>query len=172
MDDDERAEEIVSRLRAISSDEKSELGKLRCRIDDQARLIMMLKKRNDEYILANLHLEQQINDRQTQLDLFNEQCHEEQLKDQQLKQLRQTIEQLTNAADQSRLNEQQSQLLLQRSHDQLTEAQQRLDALELTLQLVLFLRVSSTTSISPLQTDQRNVVFSAEPIDGIAGQTR
>lgn len=136
-DDDGRAEEIVSRLRAISSDEKSESGKLKCRIDDQARLIMMLKKRNDEYILANLHLEQQINERQSQLDLFNEQFHDEQVKDQQLKQLRQTIEQLTHAADQSRLNEQQSQLLLQRSHDQLTEAQRHVHELELTLQLVL-----------------------------------
>ena len=53
----EQSDDIISRLKGISSDEKSEMGKMKCRIDDQARLIMMLKKRNDEYILANMTLD-------------------------------------------------------------------------------------------------------------------
>jgi len=45
-----QSDEILSRLKRISCDEKSEMGKMKCRIDDQARLIMMLKKRDDELV--------------------------------------------------------------------------------------------------------------------------
>ncbi len=44
------ADEIISLLEGISSDEKSQIGKIICRIDDQPRFIMMFKKRNNEYI--------------------------------------------------------------------------------------------------------------------------
>jgi hypothetical protein len=40
-----QSDEILSRLKRISCDEKSEMEKMKCRIDDQARLIMMLKKK-------------------------------------------------------------------------------------------------------------------------------
>ncbi len=41
---DEQSYEIMFLLRGISSDDKSEIEKMMCRIDDQARSIMMFKK--------------------------------------------------------------------------------------------------------------------------------
>ena len=81
------SDEIISRLRGISSDEKSEIGKMKCRIDDQAKLIMMLKKRNDDYILSNMTLDKHAQDLERQIDQLKDQLEEEEHLQHQIEQL-------------------------------------------------------------------------------------
>jgi DNA repair exonuclease SbcCD ATPase subunit len=90
----EEQDEIVTRLRGISSDEKSEMGKMKCRIDDQARLIMMLKKRNDEYICGNMALDRHAAQLEQQIDQLRQQIDEQQHAHDELQRARKTIEQL------------------------------------------------------------------------------
>ncbi len=104
----EESDEILSRLRGISSDEKSEIGKMKCRIDDQARLIMMLKKRNDEYILANMALDKHSIQLERQIEQLNEQLEEQQTMKNKIEELKLTIEQLKTSNIQWELKEQQA----------------------------------------------------------------
>ncbi len=104
----EESDEILSRLRGISSDEKSEMGKMKCRIDDQARLIMMLKKRNDEYILANMSLDKHSIQLEQQIEELNEQLEEQQTNKDKIEELTLTIEQLKSLNIQWELKEQQT----------------------------------------------------------------
>ena len=104
----EQPDEILSRLRGISSEEKSEMGKMKCRIDDQARLIMMLKKRNDEYILSNMTLDKHAMDLEQQIDQLKDQLEEQDSTKYQIEQLRLTIEQLKTSNHQWQLKEQQA----------------------------------------------------------------
>jgi hypothetical protein len=104
----EQSDEILSRLKGISSDEKSEMGKMKCRIDDQARLIMMLKKRNDEYILANMALDKHTIELENQIDELREQLEDEQRMKYQMEELTQTIVQLKNLNNQWELKEEQT----------------------------------------------------------------
>ncbi|CAF1131083.1 unnamed protein product [Adineta steineri] len=101
-------DEIVSRLRGISSDEKSEMGKMKCRIDDQARLIMMLKKRNDEYILANMNLDKHSIELENQIEELREELNEQQNFKDKIEELTLTIEQLKTLNYQWELKEQQT----------------------------------------------------------------
>jgi len=50
-------DESMIKLRNISSEEKTEMGMLKERIDEQSRIIMMLKQRCDDYIHKNMALE-------------------------------------------------------------------------------------------------------------------
>ena len=50
-------DESMIKLRNISLEEKTEMGMLKERIDEQSRIIMMLKQRCDEYIHKNMALE-------------------------------------------------------------------------------------------------------------------
>ena len=50
-------DESMIKLRNISMEEKTEIGMLKSRVDDQSRLIMMLKQRCDDYIHKNMALE-------------------------------------------------------------------------------------------------------------------
>ena len=104
----DQSDQILSRLRGISSDEKSEMGRMRCRIDDQARLIMMLKKRNDEYILANMALDKHSIELERQIEELREQLEQEETMKNKIKELTQTIEQLKTSNAQWELKEQQS----------------------------------------------------------------
>ena len=106
----DESDEILSRLRGISSDEKSEIGKMKCRIDDQARLIMMLKKRNDEYILANMTLDKHSIELEKQIDELNEQIHQQHFLQNEIQQMKLTIEQLQSINYQFESKQQQDQL--------------------------------------------------------------
>ncbi len=108
MADDDQSDEILSRLRGISSDEKSEMGKMKCRIDDQARLIMMLKKRNDEYILANMALDKHSIELENQIDALREELEQQQNSKDKIDELTQTIEQLKSSNFQWELKDQQT----------------------------------------------------------------
>ena len=90
----EQSDEILSRLRGISSDEKSQFGQMKCRIDDQAKLIMMLKKRNDDYILSNITLDKHVQDLEKQIDQLKDQLEEQQSLQDHIQHLTSTIEQL------------------------------------------------------------------------------
>ncbi|CAF1643836.1 unnamed protein product, partial [Didymodactylos carnosus] len=138
MDDDNSdnncIDKSVMKLRNISSEEKTELGMLKCRIMDQSRLIMMLKMRNDEYIISNMTLDKVNNELQSKLDILEQQLTSEQSLEDQNKQLKQTIEQLKiqhfyveqksqeykQIIDQLKSNEkyQQEQLQLELSNEQ------------------------------------------------------
>lgn len=107
MADEQKSDEIFSRLRGISSDEKSELGKLKCRIDDQARLIMMLKKRNDDYILANMALDKHSIELEQQIEDLREQLDEQEKLKYKIEELNKTIEQLKSLNNQWELKEQE-----------------------------------------------------------------
>ena len=100
------SDEIISRLRGISSDEKSEIGKMKCRIDDQAKLIMMLKKRNDDYILSNMTLDKHAQDLERQIDQLKDQLEEQEHLQHQIEQLTLTIEQL-KVSNQQWINKEQ-----------------------------------------------------------------
>lgn len=50
-------EESLKNLKNLSHEEKTELGLLKSRIEEQSRLIMILKQRGDEYIRKNSTLE-------------------------------------------------------------------------------------------------------------------
>jgi hypothetical protein len=104
----DQSDEILSRLKGISSDEKSEMGKMQCRIDDQARLIMMLKKRNDEYILSNMALDKHSIELERQIEELREELEEEQRNKDKIEHLTQTIEQLKTSNLQWEFKEQQS----------------------------------------------------------------
>jgi thiamine pyrophosphokinase len=104
----DQSDEILSRLRGISSDEKSEMGKMKCRIDDQARLIMMLKKRNDEYILANMALDKHSIELENQIDALREELEQQQNSKEKINELTQTIEQLKSSNFQWELKDQQT----------------------------------------------------------------
>jgi len=104
----DQSDEILSRLRGISSDEKSEMGKMKCRIDDQARLIMMLKKRNDEYILANMALDKHSIELENQIDALREELEQQQNSKDKIDELTQTIEQLKSSNFQWELKDQQT----------------------------------------------------------------
>ena len=106
----DESDEILSRLRGISSDEKSEIGKMKCRIDDQARLIMMLKKRNDEYILANMTLDKHSIELEKQIDELNEQINQQHFLQNEIQQMKLTIEQLQSMNYQFESKQQQDQL--------------------------------------------------------------
>ncbi|CAF1022410.1 unnamed protein product [Rotaria sordida] len=103
----DQSDEIISRLRGISSDEKSEMGKMKCRIDDQARLIMMLKKRNDEYILANMALDKHSIELERQIEELRDKLEEEERLKDKIEELRKTIEQLKTLNIQWELKEQE-----------------------------------------------------------------
>ncbi|CAF4423937.1 unnamed protein product [Rotaria sp. Silwood2] len=103
----DQSDEILSRLRGISSDEKSEMGKMKCRIDDQARLIMMLKKRNDEYILANMALDKHSIELERQIEELRDKFEEEDRMKDKIEELTQTIEQLKTLNVQWELKEQE-----------------------------------------------------------------
>ena len=91
---DEKSNEILSRLRGISSEEKTEIGKLKCRIDDQSRLIMMLKKRNDEYLLQNIHFDKHCQNLEREIDQLKDEIHQQSNKNELISELYSTIEQL------------------------------------------------------------------------------
>ncbi|UJR29520.1 hypothetical protein I4U23_010737 [Adineta vaga] len=67
---DQSSDEILSRLRGISSDEKSGIGKLKCRIDDQA-----------QYQLDELKQQQMNNENQNEQIQNQIQNNEEKLKE-------------------------------------------------------------------------------------------
>lgn len=50
-------DETLKNLKNISQEEKSELGMLKSRVEEQSRLIMILKQRGDDYIRKNATLE-------------------------------------------------------------------------------------------------------------------
>ena len=50
-------EESMKSLRNLSAEEKTEIGLLKSRIDEQSRLIMILKQRGDDFINKNMTLE-------------------------------------------------------------------------------------------------------------------
>jgi len=50
-------EHSMQNLRNLTEDDKTEIGFLRARVEEQSRLIMILKQRGDEYILRNKALE-------------------------------------------------------------------------------------------------------------------
>jgi hypothetical protein len=118
------SDEILTRLRGISSDEKSEMGKMKCRIDDQARLIMMLKKRNDEYILSNMALDKHSIQLERQIQELNEQLEDKEIMKNKIEQLRQTIEQLKTSNLQWELKEQQAQQIFTSNNQQFKNLQQ------------------------------------------------
>ena len=109
-------EDLLSRLRGLTSEEKSELGKMKCRIDDQARLIMMLKKRNDEYLLANLSLDKHSIQLERQIQLLQEQIQEQEQIKENIDQLHSTISQL--------------QRTIQNNEDQHRHKQEQIDSLQ------------------------------------------
>ena len=47
----------MQKLRNLSDEDKSEMGLLRSRIEEQSRLIMILKQRGDDYIRKNMLVE-------------------------------------------------------------------------------------------------------------------
>lgn len=98
-DNIEQSDDILSRLRGISSEEKTELGKLKCRIDDQSRLIMMLKKRNDEYLIQNIQLDKHCQQLEQQIDLLKEQIEEQSTKDRRIDELRSIVEQMKSSKE-------------------------------------------------------------------------
>ena len=57
MNDLECMDETFKDLRHITKEEKSELGMMKNRIDEQSRLIMVLKKSGDDYLNKNAVLE-------------------------------------------------------------------------------------------------------------------
>lgn len=119
-------DEILSRLKGISSDEKSEMGKMKCRIDDQARLIMMLKKRNDEYIIANMTLDKHSIELEKQIEQLNEQLQEQQFIKNQIQDLILTIQQLKTSNYQWELKEQQTNEKVLFNNQQLKIFQQQI----------------------------------------------
>ncbi|CAF3845717.1 unnamed protein product [Rotaria magnacalcarata] len=119
---DDQTDEILSRLRGISSDEKSEIGKMKCRIDDQARLIMMLKKRNDEYILANMALDKHSIELERQIEDL-----------QKLRQKLTKTEHLLNEANQRFINEEERvncDVRVEKLQLKLIESQQKIENIE------------------------------------------
>lgn len=50
-------EQTMQKLRNLSEDDKTETGLLRARIEEQSRLIMILKQRGDDFIRKNMSLE-------------------------------------------------------------------------------------------------------------------
>lgn len=50
-------EQTLSKLRALSEDDKTEAGMLRSRIDEQSQLIMILKQRADEAVIRTQTLD-------------------------------------------------------------------------------------------------------------------
>jgi uncharacterized phage infection (PIP) family protein YhgE len=50
-------EESLKNLRNLSQEEKTEIGMLKSRVDEQSRLIMSLKQRADDFIRKNITLE-------------------------------------------------------------------------------------------------------------------
>lgn len=100
-------DDIISRLRGISSDEKSEIGKMKCRIDDQARLIMMLKKRNDEYILANMALDKHSIQLEKEIEELRQEIEQGELMKDKIIELNQTIEQLKTINNQWKSKEEE-----------------------------------------------------------------
>ena len=124
MADEDQPDELLSRLRGITSEEKSEMGKMRCRIDDQARLIMMLKKRNDEYILSNMTLDKHSMELEQQIDQLREQLEEQQTMKYEIEQLTLTIEQLKSTNNQWLLKEQQFNQKYSFQNDQSNQLQQ------------------------------------------------
>lgn len=53
----EELEETMKNLKNLSAEEKTEIGLLKSRIEEQSRLIMILKQRGDDYIMKNMALE-------------------------------------------------------------------------------------------------------------------
>jgi hypothetical protein len=150
MADEDQSDEIISRLRGISSDEKSEMGKMKCRIDDQARLIMMLKKRNDEYILSNMTLDKHSMELEQQIDQLREQLEEQQTMKYQIQQLTLTIEQLKTSNNQWLLKEQQLNQKFSFQNDQSIQLQQDIVSFKQQIkqlqQLLLFVFYLSQTN--------------------------
>lgn len=52
-------DETIKNLRNLSAEDKTEVGLLKSRIEEQSRLIMILKQRGDDYITKNMSLERQ-----------------------------------------------------------------------------------------------------------------
>lgn len=53
----EQIEESMKNLRNLSNEEKTEIGLLKSRIEEQSRLIMILKQRGDDFINKNMILD-------------------------------------------------------------------------------------------------------------------
>jgi hypothetical protein len=69
-------EQTMMKLRNLSEDDKTETGLLRARIEEQSRLIMILKQRGDDFIRKNMSLEKLNKElleekEQTQHDIVN-----------------------------------------------------------------------------------------------------
>jgi chromosome segregation ATPase len=64
----EPLEASFQNLRNISDEEKTEIGKLKSRIDEQSRLIMILKQRGDDLINKNMSLESMNTQIETELE--------------------------------------------------------------------------------------------------------
>ena len=64
-------EEALMNLRNIPNEEKTEMGLLRSRIEEQSRLIMILKQRGDEYIRKNQILEKQNKELYDNIEHYN-----------------------------------------------------------------------------------------------------
>jgi len=65
-------DETMIKLRNISSEEKTEIGMMKSRIDEQSRIIMMLKQRCDDYIHKNMAMEnlnQELIDQKEKIEL-------------------------------------------------------------------------------------------------------
>lgn len=64
-------EETLIKLRNIPNDDKTEMGLLRSRIEEQSRLIMILKQRGDEYIRKNMAMEKINKEYLESIDKYN-----------------------------------------------------------------------------------------------------
>ncbi|CAF2063322.1 unnamed protein product [Rotaria magnacalcarata] len=152
---DDQTDEILSRLRGISSDEKSEIGKMKCRIDDQARLIMMLKKRNDEYILANMALDKHSIELERQIEDLRDQLEEDERMKYKIEELRQTIEQLKTSNAQWELKEQEFNKRFLFQNDKYENVQQELLSFKNKIQTLEKLLEESYENIDRLKNDSK-----------------
>ncbi|CAF3386462.1 unnamed protein product [Rotaria socialis] len=152
---DDQTDEILSRLRGISSDEKSEIGKMKCRIDDQARLIMMLKKRNDEYILANMALDKHSIELERQIEDLRDQLEEDERMKYKIEELRQTIEQLKTSNVQWELKEQEFNKRFLFQNDKYENVQQELLSFKNKIQTLEKLLEESYENIDRLKNDSK-----------------
>jgi hypothetical protein len=64
-------DESLKNLRNLSQEEKTEIGMLKSRVDEQSRLIMILKQRADDFIRRNMTIEKLNNELQEQNDQYN-----------------------------------------------------------------------------------------------------
>lgn len=92
-------DQVIARLKSLSDEEKTEFGRMKCRIDDQARLIMILKKRNDDYLQTNIALEKHSVDLEREIELYKREIEDQTCKETIINELRSTIEQLRSSLE-------------------------------------------------------------------------